>query len=185
MVNPSFASQWRSEHLGIVLIHQELNLAEQMTVEENIFLGREICENGFLKRADMHAQVLDMLHDVGLDISPSDRISNLSIAQKQMVEIVKAMSRNARILIMDEPTAVLTEAETQLFFEQVERLKARGTAIMFISHKLKEVAAIADRITVLRDGQWIATEPAKHFTLDSMAQMMVGRELSDLYPPRW
>ena len=172
-----------AEDLGIVLIHQELNLAEQMTVEENIFLGREICENGFLKRAEMHDQVLTMLTDVGLDIAPNDRISDLSMAQKQMVEIVKAMSRNARILIMDEPTAVLTEAETDLFFHQVERLKARGTAIMFVSHKLKEVSAISDRITILRDGQWITTKAAKDFTLDSMAQLMVGRELSDLFPP--
>ncbi|TLP48245.1 MULTISPECIES: sugar ABC transporter ATP-binding protein [Cohaesibacter] len=173
----------QAEELGIVLIHQELNLAEQMTVEENIFLGREQIAKGFLKRAEMHDQVLKMLTEVGLDISPDDRISNLSIAQKQMVEIVKAMSRNARILIMDEPTAVLTEAETALFFKQVKRLKAQGTAVMFVSHKLKEVAAIADRITILRDGQWITTKPTEDFTLDTMAQMMVGRELSDLFPP--
>ena len=173
----------QAEDLGIVLIHQELNLAEQMTVEENIFLGREQHQRGFLRRAEMHDEVLKMLTDVGLNIAPGDRIADLSIAQKQMVEIVKAMSRNARILIMDEPTAVLTEAETELFFQQVERLKAKGTAIMFVSHKLKEVAAIADRVTILRDGQWITTKPAKDFTLDTMAQMMVGRELSDLFPP--
>ncbi len=173
----------QAEDLGIVLIHQELNLAEQMTVEENIFLGREQIAKGFLKRATMHDEVLKMLTEIGLDISPDDRISSLSIAQKQMVEIVKAMSRNARILIMDEPTAVLTEAETDLFFKQVRRLKAQGTAVMFVSHKLKEVAAIADRITILRDGQWITTKPTEDFTLDTMAQMMVGRELSDLFPP--
>ena len=173
----------QAEDLGIVLIHQELNLAEQMTVEENIFLGREHIAKGFLKRSEMHDEVLKMLTEIGLDISPDDRISSLSIAQKQMVEIVKAMSRNARILIMDEPTAVLTEAETDLFFKQVRRLKAQGTAVMFVSHKLKEVAAIADRITILRDGQWITTKPTEDFTLDTMAQMMVGRELSDLFPP--
>nr|WP_321443710.1 sugar ABC transporter ATP-binding protein [uncultured Cohaesibacter sp.] len=173
----------QAEDLGIVLIHQELNLAEQMTVEENIFLGREHITKGFLKRSEMHDEVLKMLTEIGLDISPDDRISSLSIAQKQMVEIVKAMSRNARILIMDEPTAVLTEAETDLFFKQVRRLKAQGTAVMFVSHKLKEVAAIADRITILRDGQWITTKPTEDFTLDTMAQMMVGRELSDLFPP--
>ena len=173
----------QAEDLGIVLIHQELNLAEQMTVEENIFLGRELISNGFLNKKEMKAQVRSMLHDVGMDISPDARISTLSIAQKQMVEIIKAMSRNARILIMDEPTAVLTEAETELFFEQVERLKSRGTAIMFVSHKLQEVKKIADRITILRDGQWITTKMGEHFTLDTMAQMMVGRELSDLFPP--
>lgn len=173
----------QAEDLGIVLIHQELNLAEQMTVEENIFLGREIVGRGFLNRAQMSAQVAKMFADVGLDISPQTRISSLSIAQKQMVEIVKAVSRNARVLIMDEPTAVLTEAETEVFFKQVAILKARGTAIMFVSHKLHEVQEISDRVTILRDGQWIATKPASEFTLDSMAQLMVGRELSDLYPP--
>ena len=108
-----------AEKLGIVLIHQELNLAEQMTVEENVFLGRELKSNGFLDRAGMRSLVQKYLDDVGLDISPSDRISDLTIAQKQMVEIVKAVSRNARILIMDEPTAVLTEEETEIFFRQV------------------------------------------------------------------
>jgi ribose transport system ATP-binding protein len=173
----------QAEALGIVLIHQELNLAEQMTVAENIYLGRELTKNGFLNRAEMARRVSDMLAEVGLDISPGSRISELSIAQKQMVEIVKAMSRNARVLIMDEPTAVLTEAETELFFKQVRKLKAGGTAIVFVSHKLHEVSEIADRVTILRDGQWITTKPAGEFTLDSMAQLMVGRELSDFYPP--
>lgn len=172
-----------AEELGIVLIHQELNLAEQMTVEENIFLGREVTKRGFLKRADMTEMVRRNLADIGLDISPEARISDLSIAQKQMVEITKAMSRNARVLIMDEPTAVLTEAETALFFRQVERLKARGVAVVFVSHKLNEVKEIADRVTILRDGQWITTKPAAELTLDGMAQMMVGRELSDMFPP--
>ncbi|SMP02293.1 monosaccharide ABC transporter ATP-binding protein, CUT2 family [Shimia sagamensis] len=173
----------QSEGLGIVLIHQELNLAEQMTVEENVFLGRELLSRGILDRTTMRAMVAGYLNDIGLDISPDDRISDLSIAQKQMVEIVKAMSRDARVLIMDEPTAVLTEAETELFFAQVRRLKARGTAIVFVSHKLTEVSAISDQVTVLRDGQWIGTHAAKDVTPDSMAQMMVGRELSDFYPP--
>jgi ribose transport system ATP-binding protein len=141
--------------LGIVLIHQELNLAEQMTVAENIYLGRELTQHGFINRREMARRASAMFAEFGLDISPSARISDLSIAQKQMVEIVKAMSRNARVLIMDEPTAVLTEAETELFFKQVRKLKDGGTAIVFVSHKLHEVKEIADRITILRDGQWI------------------------------
>lgn len=172
-----------AEKLGIVLIHQELNLAEQMTVEENVFLGRETRSRGFLDRAGMRRTVQKYLDEIGLDISPADRISDLTIAQKQMVEIVKAVSRNARILIMDEPTAVLTEEETDVFFRQVEKLKAAGVGIVFVSHKLNEVKAIADRITILRDGQWIDTRPSQDLTPDTMAQMMVGRELSDLYPP--
>lgn len=172
-----------AEELGIILIHQELNLAEQMTVEENIFLGRELTNNGMLDRASMYKKVQSLFDKIGLDISPNARISDLSIAQKQMVEIVKAISRNARVLIMDEPTAVLTEAETALFFKQIDALKAEGVAIVFVSHKLPEVKAIADRITILRDGQWIATKDGDELTLDMMAQLMVGRELSDLYPP--
>jgi ribose transport system ATP-binding protein len=172
-----------AEKLGVVLIHQELNLAEQMTVEENVFLGREIKSNGFLDKAAMQATVRKYLDEIGLDISPTDRISDLTIAQKQMVEIVKAVSRNARILIMDEPTAVLTEEETEVFFRQVEKLKQSGVGIVFVSHKLNEVKAIADRVTILRDGQWIDTRASGDLTPDMMAQMMVGRELSDLYPP--
>ncbi|CTQ52843.1 Ribose import ATP-binding protein RbsA [Roseibium album] len=172
-----------AEHLGIVLIHQELNLAEQMTVEENVFLGREIRTNGFLDRAAMRAEVQKYLDEIGLDILPTDRISKLTIAQKQMVEIVKAVSRNARILIMDEPTAVLTEEETEVFFRQVKKLKESGVGIVFVSHKLNEVKEIADRVTILRDGQWIDTRSSQDLTPDTMAQMMVGRELSDLYPP--
>jgi ribose transport system ATP-binding protein len=172
-----------AEKLGVVLIHQELNLAEQMTVEENVFLGRELKSNGFLDKAAMQASVRKYLDEIGLDISPTDRISDLTIAQKQMVEIVKAVSRNARILIMDEPTAVLTEEETQVFFRQVEKLKESGVGIVFVSHKLNEVKEIADRVTILRDGQWIDTRASSDLTPDMMAQMMVGRELSDLYPP--
>jgi len=172
-----------AEKLGIVLIHQELNLAEQMTVEENIFLGRELTHRGMLQRDKMRQMVSGYLEDIGVDISPSVRISDLSIAEKQMVEVAKAISRNARVLIMDEPTAVLTEAETELFFRQVERLKSKGVAIVFVSHKLSEVKQIADRVTILRDGQWIGSQVAEALTPDAMAQMMVGRELSDLYPP--
>ncbi|WP_298815629.1 sugar ABC transporter ATP-binding protein [uncultured Roseibium sp.] len=172
-----------AESLGIVLIHQELNLAEQMTVEENVFLGREVKSKGLLDKAAMRAVVQGYLDEIGLDISPTDRISDLTIAQKQMVEIVKAVSRNARILIMDEPTAVLTEEETEVFFRQVTKLKESGVGIVFVSHKLNEVKAISDRITILRDGQWIDTRHAQDLTPDLMAQMMVGRELSDLYPP--
>ncbi|AZV77329.1 sugar ABC transporter ATP-binding protein [Parasedimentitalea marina] len=172
-----------AEKLGIVLIHQELNLAEQMTVEENIFLGRELTHRGMLQRDKMRQMVSGYLQDIGVDISPSVRISDLSIAEKQMVEVAKAISRNARVLIMDEPTAVLTEAETELFFRQVERLKSKGVAIVFVSHKLSEVKQIADRVTILRDGQWIGSQVAEALTPDAMAQMMVGRELSDLYPP--
>src|SRR6185312_4608025 len=117
-------------------------------------------------------------------VDPDARINTLSVADKQMVEIAKAISRDARVLIMDEPTAVLSIAETETLFEQIARLTGRGVAIIFISHKLDEVMRIAKRVTVLRDGQLIATVDAKALTPDTAAQMMVGRELSNLYPPK-
>jgi ribose transport system ATP-binding protein len=174
----------QAEALGIVVIHQELNLAEHLTVADSIFLGRELKRNGFLQLKQMRseaARILDMLH---VHIDPDARINTLPVADKQMVEIAKAISRDARVLIMDEPTAVLSIAETQAFFEQIERLKKSGVAIVFISHKLDEVMKLADRVTVLRDGQLIATVGTTALTPDSIAQMMVGRELSNLYPPK-
>ena len=173
-----------AEGLGIVVIHQELNLAEHLTVAESIFLGREWTRFGFLRRTDMQAEAQRILDSLHVAIDPNRRINTLSVADKQMVEIAKAISREARILIMDEPTAVLTSAETETFFEQVRRLKAKGVAIVFISHKLDEVMALSDRITVLRDGQLIATVDTGELTPDSIAEMMVGRELSNLYPPK-
>ena len=177
-------SNGESESLGIVVIYQELNLAEHLTVAESIFLGREWMRFGFLRRNDMLAEAQRILDGLHVSIDPNARINTLSVADKQMVEIAKAISRDARVLIMDEPTAVLTSAETDIFFEQVRRLKSKGVAIVFISHKLDEVMALSDRITVLRDGQLIATVETGDLTPDAIAEMMVGRELSNLYPPK-
>jgi ribose transport system ATP-binding protein len=173
-----------AEAMGIVLIHQEQNLAEHLTVSESIFLGRELKRFGFLDLGEMRRRahaVMEMLH---VHVDPDARISTLSVADKQMVEIAKAISRDARVLIMDEPTAVLSVAETQTLFEQIRRLTARGVAVIFISHKLDEIMELANRVTVLRDGQLIATVGTEALTPDSIAQMMVGRELSNLYPPK-
>jgi ribose transport system ATP-binding protein len=177
-------SNGESESLGIIVIHQELNLAEHLTVAESIFLGREWTRFGFLRRNEMQAEAQRILDGLHVAIDPNARINTLSVADKQMVEIAKAISREARVLIMDEPTAVLTSAETDIFFEQVQRLKSKGVAIVFISHKLDEVMALSDRITVLRDGQLIATVETGDLTPDAIAEMMVGRELSNLYPPK-
>jgi len=174
----------QAEGLGIVLIHQELNLAEHLTVAESIFLGREIRRFGFLDVAEMRSKARAILETLHVHVDPDTRINTLSVADKQMVEIAKAISRDARVLIMDEPTAVLSVGETQTLFEQIRRLTARGVAIIFISHKLDEVMALAKRVTVLRDGQLIATVGTEVMTPDSAAQMMVGRELTNLYPPK-
>ncbi len=174
----------KSEALGIVVIHQELNLAEHLTVSESIFLGRELSRYGFLDRKAMRTEALRILDLLHVQIDPDARIESLPVADKQMVEIAKAISRDARILVMDEPTAVLSQTESEALFEQIERLRAKGVAIVFISHKLDEVKRLADRVTVLRDGQLIATVDAADLTADAIAQMMVGRELSNLYPPK-
>jgi ribose transport system ATP-binding protein len=173
-----------AEAMGIVLIHQELNLAEHLTVADSIFLGREIKRFGFLDLKQMREKARTILDTLHVHVDPEARISSLSVADKQMVEIAKAISRDARVLIMDEPTAVLSAGETQTLFDQIRRLTARGVAVVFISHKLDEIMQLAQRVTVLRDGQLIATVGTEALTPDSIAQMMVGRELSNLYPPK-
>ena len=180
----SFSSSAEAEDAGIVLIHQEFNLAEQLTVEENIFLGREIRRGVFLDRKAMKAEAARLLAELETRVGPDARVSGISVSDKQMVEIAKALSRNARVLVMDEPTAVLTNREAAVLFRQIERLKARGTAILYTSHKLDEVARIADRITVFRDGARVAHAPAGEMDEDRMAQAMVGRELSNLFPQK-
>lgn len=180
----SFSSSAEAEDAGIVLIHQEFNLAEQLTVEENIFLGRELRRGVFLDKKAMKAEAARLLAELETRVSPDARVSGISVSDKQMVEIAKALSRNARVLIMDEPTAVLTNREAAVLFRQIERLKARGTAILYTSHKLDEVARIADRITVFRDGSRVAHAPAGEMDEDRMAQAMVGRALSNLFPPK-
>ncbi|MDX8354508.1 sugar ABC transporter ATP-binding protein [Cognatiyoonia sp. IB215182] len=177
-----FASVRAAEDAGIVLIHQEFNLAELRTVEENIFLGRERKRGPFLDKSAMRAEARNLLDQLNCGAPATAQVASLAVADKQMVEIAKAMSRKARVLFLDEPTAVLTKAETASLFALVERLKAEGVGIVFISHKLDEVEQIADRITVLRDGTHVTTVPAAGVTPDEMARMMVGRELSDFYP---
>ncbi|OAM76657.1 sugar ABC transporter ATP-binding protein [Devosia elaeis] len=174
----------KAEAMGIVLIHQELNLAEHLTVADSIFLGRELRQGPFLKVGEMRRRAAEIMETLHVHVDPDARISSLSVADKQMVEIAKAISRDARVLIMDEPTAVLSVGETQTLFEQIRRLTARGVSVVFISHKLDEIMELADRVTVLRDGQLIATVSTEALTPDSIAQMMVGRELSNLYPPK-
>ncbi|NDU99703.1 sugar ABC transporter ATP-binding protein [Pseudoroseicyclus tamaricis] len=179
-----FPDSQAAEAAGVVLIHQEFNLAEQLTVEENVFLGRELKRGPFLDRRAMRAKTAELLDRLKCHVSPSARVKDISTPDKQMVEIAKALGRDARVLIMDEPTAVLTNREAEVLFELVERLRADGVAILFTSHKLDEVKRISDRVTVMRDGRVIATTPTAEMTEDQMAEAMVGRELTDLYPAR-
>lgn len=173
-----------AEALGIALIHQELNLAEHLTVSESLFLGCEITRFGLLERNKMRALTRKALDELGTTISENALISDLSIADKQMVEIAKAISRRARVIFMDEPTAVLSQDEVDRLFAQVRHLREQGTSFVFVSHKLDEVMALTDRVTVLRDGQWVKTEDTRNLDSEMIAQLMVGRELSSLYPTK-
>jgi ribose transport system ATP-binding protein len=173
-----------AEALGIVIIHQEFNLAEHLTVTESLFLGREVTRFGMLDRAFMRAETRKALDTLGSHVDENALISSLAVADKQMVEIAKAISRDARIIFMDEPTAVLSREETRILFEQVRKLRDRGTSFVFVSHKLDEVMELTDRVTVLRDGQWIKTAPTSILDGEAIAQLMVGRELSSLYPAK-
>lgn len=172
---------------GISMIHQELNTLLDMEVAENVFVGREIVKKGFsgLKLVDlgrMRAETGQYFEKMNIHIDPRARMRTLSVAEMQLVEIVKAISLNSKIIVMDEPTSAITEKEAQVLFEQIDRLKKQGVAIIYISHKMDEIFRISDTITVLRDGQWIGTKPASELNDDSLIKMMVGRELTDIYP---
>jgi len=179
-----FKHSREAEKQGVTLIHQEFNLAQLLSVEQNIFLGHEIKRGWRLDHAAMRAQTRDLLGRLEMPLDPRAQVSGISVPEKQMVEIAKALSRNARVLIMDEPTAALTNRETDVLFGQIERLKAQGTAILYTSHKLDEVARIADRITVMRDGHIVRTALRGELDEDQMASAMVGRYLSDMFPAK-
>lgn len=174
-----------AEAEGIVLIHQEFNLAEDLTVAQNIFLGHEKRRGFWLDDTAMRATARRVLDDVGLTkVHPDTRVRDLIVAERQLVEIAKALSRHARVLVMDEPTATLTPGETGRLFELVARLQAEGVTIVFISHKLDEVERITEEVIVMRDGRLVAQQATATLTRAQMANLMVGRELADLYPPR-
>ena len=167
---------------GIALIHQELNLADNLDVAANIFLGREPRRFGLIDTARTHREAKQFLDAVGLDVRPDTLVSTLAIGQQQLVEIAKALSTNARVLIMDEPTSSLSAREAENLFKVIRDLRTRGVSIVYISHRLGEVKRLADRVTVLRDGEnsgGLAREEINHA---AMVKLMVGRDLSQFYP---
>ena len=182
----SFANPLSAQSAGITIIHQELNLFPELTVEENIFIGREFCKNNRwrLDEKQQRQAAIDILQKLNLNISPETLVADLTVAQQQMVEIAKAISVNAKILIMDEPTAALTETEIDSLFQVTRLLKEQGTGIVYISHRLEELALIADRATVMRDGQFIATVDYDAVKISDLIAMMVGRDLGNIYPRR-
>lgn len=169
--------------LGISMIHQELSAVPEMTVAENIFLGRELRNRaGLVSRRAMERRTLEIFKRWDMQINPRSKMGALSVAQAQMVEIAKAISFGSRIIIMDEPTSAITEREVAHLHSMIRQLRDAGTAIVYITHKMDEVFAISDEVTVFRDGQWVITAPAADLDRNSLIALMVGRELTHLFP---
>ena len=171
-----------AKSLGITMVPQEFNLVNSLNVFENIFLGNELKKNGLMDKTSMRALAREMLMDLQSELSPDALIEDLSVADKQHVEIAKALIHKSRILILDEPTTMLSKHEVSVLFEQVDRLRQRGVAILFISHKLKEVKELCDRLMILRDGNRVSLDLVSDVDEHDMARKMIGRELNDIYP---
>jgi ribose transport system ATP-binding protein len=170
---------------GVSIVPQEFNLAADLTVAENVFLGTELRGRfGLPDRDKMRKRTSELLAELGANVSPDDRIENLSAAQKQLVEVCKALAFDAKLLILDEPTTVLTKIEIDRLFALMRGLKARGMTMVYVSHKLAEVKAICDRVIVLKDGELVHESPIADIEPSEMARRMVGRELREIYPPK-
>ena len=177
---PKKCSSMDMQRLGISMIHQELDLIPEMTVAQNIFLSREpVGKLGWIDFKTMNRKARELLKNFGENISPSAKVNTLKIAQKQMVEIAKAISFDVKVLIMDEPTAVLTPRETQTLFDLMKSLVSQGIGVVYISHRLQEIKVVADRVTVLRDGIFVASKRVDEVTERDIAKLMVGREVSE------
>lgn len=166
---------------GITLIYQEINLAPNLTVAENIFLGSEIAPGGLVRRRAMAEEAQRVIDRLGAQFSAWDLVSRLSIAEQQQVEIARALQRNSRILVMDEPTAALSNRETEQLFALIKRLRSDGMAIIYISHRMAEVYELSDRVSVLRDGEYVGSLTREQLNASELVRMMVGRPLSDLF----
>src|SRR6202453_235127 len=179
-----FLSPGEAQAMGVGIIHQELQLMNHLTVAQNIFIGRE--PRGrlglFLDEDKLNAQARDILARMHVNLDPRAEVGTLTVAMQQMVEIAKALSFDSRVLIMDEPTSALNDAEIAELFRIIRELKSRGVGIIYISHKMDELKQIADRVTVMRDGEYVATVAAKDTSVEAIIGMMVGRTLADLEP---
>ena len=177
VANPKDAMQ-----KGIAIIHQELNLIEEMSVAENIFMGRYPSSGGRISWKNLHDESKRLLDKLGMEINPKTKVGSLSIGQKQMVEIAKALSFDAQIIIMDEPTDALTDSEAESLFKVIKELVSEGKSVVYISHRLPEIFQICDDITILRDGQFIDEMPVSEMDETILIEKMVGRKLEEQYP---
>jgi D-xylose transport system ATP-binding protein len=178
----SFSSVRDSEDAGIAIIFQELSLVKELTVGENIFLGKEPSRFGVINWSELYHLASKLLQDLHLQIDPRVKVGSLGIGRQQLVEIAKALSKNARILVLDEPTAALTESEVETLFGILQKLREKDVGMIYISHKLDEVFKMSDRITVLRDGRTVATHAAAETDKNKTIAAMVGREVDDIFP---
>ena len=169
---------------GVAMVQQELEQVQETSVMNNIYLGRFPMKGPFVDDKKLYEDTKKLLEEFDLHIDPKAKISSLSVSMKQMVDIVKAVSYDASVIVLDEPTSSLTEKETEHLFEVIERLKDRGCGIIYISHKMDEVLRISDTVTIMRDGHWIGTNPTSNMTVDELIRMMVAREMSDRFPPK-
>ena len=185
-VNVEINSPQESQRLGISVIYQEFNLVPQLNVSENIFLGREMNRGiwGILNRKQEEQKAKEILARLGANLDSKTPVNKLSVAGQQIVEIAKALSSDAKLIAMDEPSSALTDREIKSLFTLIENLKSEGVSIIYISHRLEEIFQIADRVTVLRDGQWIGTFPVDKVGKDELIEMMVGRKLHEGFPRR-
>ena len=170
---------------GVAMVHQELNQALKRSVSDNLWLGRYPSALGFITlEGKMRAKTKEIFSELGIDIPPDRIMSTMSVSERQMVEIAKAVSYDSKIIVLDEPTSSLNEREVEHLFRIIEKLKAKGCGIIYISHKMEEILRISDDVTVMRDGKNIATEEAKNLTIDKIIRLMVGRELTERFPPK-
>ena len=171
-----------AQALGVAIIHQELNMCRHLSIAENMFLGREKTRLGTLSQREMEAEASNALEELGIDLDPRQVVGELPVSKQQMVEIAKALSTNAKILIMDEPTSSLTSREIDDLFRIIRDLKAKGCGVVYISHRLEELQYIVDRVTIMRDGQFVTSGRFQDMTMDEIIANMVGREIKEKFP---
>ena len=180
----NFQSSKQALEAGISMVHQELNQVLQRTVMDNIWLGRYPTKGLFIDQQKMYQDTKEIFSELDIDIDPQVKVATLSVSQMQMLEIAKAFSYNAKIVIMDEPTSSLTEKEVNHLFTIIQKLKNKGCGIVYISHKMDEIFAICDEITILRDGRWVDTQKLADLNMDQIIAKMVGRELTQRFPDK-
>lgn len=181
----NYKNPQEAEKAGIVFIYQELNVMFDLTVEENLFMGKEIHGKfGICDKKAMHKKAQEALNILGVNISPKTVMAELSVGQQQMVEICKALMADAKVIIMDEPTAALTQSETVALFKVIESLRKKGVSMVYISHRMEEIFELCDRITVLRDGSYIGVKNIPETNMNEIVKMMIGREIGERYPSR-